>query len=116
MYTKHFHQRLFERCGIVLSAEEKQAVGEAVLLFMAQEPPQTSPFELEVVLHHRGETFVVVFNPVTHTLITAYRRSRRRKAIPRPAFKYNNRANFNSGRKATKPVPIHRLLQDLETA
>lgn len=112
MFTHHFYQRLFERCGIVLSREERKEISQTILVFMAAEPQQTKPLELEIVLRHRSEIFVVVYHPLNNVLMTAYRRSRRRtKPTPPVKPQGGKRPNYAS-RKAGRQASLHQLIQE----
>lgn len=78
-FTNHFHERLFERRGIVLSKEEQHAIISQIKADILDNPPDTRVIEYDCKVN--GNRFVICLDIVNQTLMTAYiqRRTGRKK-------------------------------------
>lgn len=83
-FTKHFHERLFERLGLVLYTEEQHQIITAISNDIKTHPPHQDEGHIEYECKTRGNRFVVAYNIQDDAIMTVYSP---RKRIGRRKFK-----------------------------
>lgn len=75
MFSNHFHERLFQRCGIVLNDEEQALMLANIRQVLGAQPPgpKEKAVEFEIRLPHRHERFVAVFVVASNRIVTAHK-------------------------------------------
>ena len=80
MFSKHFHERLMQRCSLALTLEEQLELAAQVRSVLSEEPPQPDEDAIQLNVVIRGEKFVAVYVVSKRLIVTAHKgRARRYK-------------------------------------
>jgi len=72
--SKHFRERLLERCGIVLTEQEETLLLEGCRSALAEDPvdPQEERVIFDILLPHKATKFSAVYIPKYRAIATAF--------------------------------------------